>query len=310
MISETTMWVVFGVLVPVMLVVDLGIFHRKAHVIRMREALAWSAVWITLALLLCGLIAVGMEDGRRRAVEYLACYLTEETLSVDNLFVFVIIFRYFEVPILLQHRVLFYGILGALVMRALFIGLGVTLIQRFEWTAYLLGGFLVLTGIRLALEQGKELKPGQSPILKLCRRYLPVTSDLHGSRFWVREGGRWMATPLFLALIVVETTDVVFAVDSVPAALAISNDTFVLYSSNVMAICGLRSIYFALAGLMGLFRYLHYGLALILVFVGAKMLGKDLVHVPVGVTLGTVASILAGSVALSLWLRHEETTEQ
>jgi tellurite resistance protein TerC len=246
--------------------------------------------------------------GGARALEYLTGYLIEKSLSVDNIFVFILIFTYFRVPAAYQHKVLFWGILGALVMRAIFIFAGVALIERFHWIVYVFGAFLVFTGIRIGMEKEKEIHPERNPLLKLVRRFVPVTDDYVGSKFWLRRDGRLWATPLLLVLLIVETTDLIFAVDSIPAILAITRDEFIVYTSNVFAILGLRSLYFALAGAMRLFHYLHYGLAAILVLVGVKMLITDIWHVPVTLALGLVLLILAGSIAASLiWPLPPET---
>jgi tellurite resistance protein TerC len=298
--GENLLWAVFALLVAGILALDLGVFHRQAHAVRMKEALIWSAVWIALALLFDLAILLWLEDGRRHALEFLTCYLTEKALSVDNIFVFVVIFRYFGVPAESQHRVLFWGILGALAMRGAFIWLGVELIERFEWTTWLLGLFLLVTAVKLARESEHEVHPERNPLLRACRRLVPVTSDFVGQRFFVRQGGRTFATPLLFTLLVVETTDVLFAVDSVPAAIAITSDRFILYTSNVLAVLGLRALYFAIAGAMLSMRYLHLGLAAILAFVGLKMLIAPLWHVPIGLSLSVIAAILAISVIASL----------
>jgi tellurite resistance protein TerC len=305
--GDNGLWFLLGAVVVVLMALDLGVFHRKAHAIGFRESLTWTVVWVLLA---AGIgVVVYHQRGATTAAAYATCYLTEYALSIDNLFVFVVLFRFFAIPPAAQHRVLFWGILGALLMRALFIFLGVELVERFHWTTYVLGGFLVLTGIKLAASHDKEIAPEANPVLRFSRRFLRVTSDFEGTAFWVERDGRWFATPLFLCLLVVETTDVLFAVDSVPAALGISHDRFVLYSSNVMAICGLRSLYFAVAGLMGLFRFLQHGLALILVFVGVKMLIAPWFKIPIPWALGTVVGILFASVALSAIFRAKAPVE-
>jgi len=298
--AETLLWTVFALLVAAILALDLGVFHRQAHAVRMKEALIWSAVWIVLALLFNLAILLWLEDGRHRALEFLTCYLTEKALSVDNIFVFLVIFRYFGVPSESQHRVLFWGILGALAMRGAFIWLGVELIERFEWTTWILGLFLLVTAVKLAREAEHEVHPERNPLLRACRRWVPMTNDFVGQRFLVRVDGRAHATPLFFALLVVETTDVLFAVDSVPAAIAITSDRFILYTSNVLAVLGLRALYFAIAGAMLSLSYLHLGLAGILAFVGLKMLIAPLWHVPIGLSLGAIATILTASVIASL----------
>ena len=288
----------FNVFVLVMLAVDLGVFHRNAHAVGIREALLWSAFWIGLALGFCGLVY--LQFGKEKALAFLAGYLIEKALSVDNLFVFLLIFSYFQVPPLYQHKVLSWGILGALVMRAGFIAAGVVLVQTLHWVIYLFGAFLIYTGIRLGLEEKKEVQPERNPVLRLLRRLVPISPMYEGGKFWVRTEGRLFATPLFVVLVVVETTDILFAVDSIPAILAITVDPLIVYTSNVFAILGLRALYFALAGMMEVFHYLHYGLAAILVFVGAKMLLADLVDVPIGMALGVIAGVLVLSVAASL----------
>jgi tellurite resistance protein TerC len=292
------MWVAFNVFVLMMLAVDLGVVHRRAHTVRLKEALIWSGIWIALALL----FALGVYSwyGPQSALEFLAGYLIEKSLSVDNIFVFVLIFSYFKVPALYQHKVLFWGILGALVMRAIFIFAGIALLQRLHWIIYVFGALLVLTGIKMAMEKDKEIHPDKNPVLRLFRRLVPVTEDYHADHFFVRRFGHYAATPLFVVLLVVETTDIIFAVDSIPAILAITVDPFLVYTSNVFAILGLRALYFALAGVMQLFHYLHYGLSAILVFVGAKMLLADVYKLPIGVALGVIAGILLISVIASV----------
>jgi len=291
-------WVLFNLFVLAMLAVDLGVFHRKAHEVQMKEALTWSAVWVLLALLFNGWVYYSR--GPQAGLEFFTGYLIEKSLSVDNVFVFLLIFTYFRVPAAYQHKVLFWGILGALVMRAIFIAAGVALVHKFHWIIYLFGAFLVITGIKMALAKDKEIHPERNPVLRLFRRWVPVTEQYEGDRFFVlREGRRW-ATPLFVALLLVETTDVIFAVDSIPAILAITQDAYIVYTSNVFAILGLRALYFALAGFMKLFHYLHYGLSLILVFVGVKMLLVDVYKIPIAWSLAFIALVLAVSVALSL----------
>ena len=292
------LWVGFNVFILAMLALDLGVFHRKPHEVHFKEALTWSGVWIALALLFNAALFVW--QGPQVGLEFLTGYLIEKSLSVDNIFVFLLIFTYFKVPAMYQHEVLFWGIVGALVMRALFIAVGVALITQFHWIIYVFGAFLIFTGVKLALEKGKEVHPEHNPVLQLFRRLVPVTDQYHGGRFFVRQAGRLMATPLFVVLLVVETTDVIFAVDSIPAILAITQDPFIVYSSNVFAILGLRALYFALAGLMRLFTHLHYGLSAILVFVGMKMLLTDIYKIPIGIALGVVVGILALSILASI----------
>jgi tellurite resistance protein TerC len=301
-------WLYFNLFIALMLVLDLTVFHRKVHVIQVREALLWTAFWISLALLFAlGLFlshsrleAAGIHLGDRPALEFITAYLIEESLSVDNLFVFLVIFSYFRIPPQYQHKVLFWGILGAILMRAIFILVGTAMIHRFQWTIYIFGAFLVYTGIRLALEREKEIHPEKNVILKLVRRFVPVTPELHGGRFTVREGRKRVITPLLVVVLVLETTDVVFATDSIPAVLAITRNPFIAYTSNLFAVLGLRSIFFALAGLMRMFHYLGRGLAFILVFIGVKMLISHYYHMPIGLALGVVLGTLAISVAASM----------
>jgi len=292
------LWIAFGVAVVAMLALDLGVFHRRPHEIRFREALAWSIAWTGLAFLFMCVIYLWRTP--EQSLEFLTGYLLEWSLSVDNIFVFLLIFSYFKVPAAQQHRVLFWGILGAVVMRALMVGAGILLIERFQWIVYVFGAFLIITGVRFAFQNEQEIHPEKNPAILLARRFLPVTERYHGRHFFVRDGGRWFATPLFLVLLVVETTDVIFAVDSVPAVLAITRDPFIVYTSNVFAILGLRSLYFAVAGVMDLFHYLKYGLAAILVFVGAKMVAAQWVHVPISVSLGVIGGVLVVAVVASL----------
>lgn len=290
-------WVVFNSFVALMLVLDLTVFHRKAHEIRFREALAWSGFWISLAAAFA--VLVYFWHGRATTLEFVTGYLIEESLSVDNLFVFLLIFRYFKVPRAYQHKVLFWGILGALIMRLGFILAGVALIRRFDWIVYLFGAFLVYTGIKLFRQEETEVHPEQNPVLRLFRRWIPITRDYVDGKFVVRQRGLY-ATPLLMVLVMIETTDVLFAADSIPAILAITRDPFIVYTSNVFAILGLRSVYFALAGMMELFHFLHYGLSVILTFIGLKMLISHYYHIPTGVALSVVAVVLAASVVFSL----------
>ena len=298
MSNQILWWVGFNLFVLMMLAIDLSVFHRKAHEVKFKEALIWSIVWIALALLFN--LGIYFWRGPQIALEFLTGYLIEKSLSVDNLFIFLLIFSYFRVPALYQHKVLFWGILGALVMRAIFIAAGVTLIQKFHWLIYIFGGFLILTGIKMALEKEKKIHPERNPVLRLFRRFVPVTSDYEGDKFLVKREGRYFATPLFITLLIVETTDLIFAIDSIPAILAITLDPFIVYTSNIFAILGLRSLYFALAGIMQLFHYLHYGLSAILVFVGAKMLLAYIYKIPVDIALGVVAGFLLISVIASI----------
>ena len=290
-------WVLFNLFVALMLALDLGVFHRRARTVGFREALAWSSLWIGLATVFCAIVYFWR--GRVPALEFATGYVIELSLSVDNLFVFLLIFRYFKVDSEDQHKVLFWGILGALIMRAAFILLGVSLIQKFHWVTYFFGALLVYSGIKLFRQKEAEIHPEKNPVLRLFRSFVPVTKEYEGGKFFVRRRGLY-ATPLLIVLLVVETTDVIFAVDSIPAILAITLDAFIVYTSNVFAILGLRSMYFALAGMMELFHYLHYGLSLVLIFVGSKMLVAHYWEVPTEVALGVVALILASSVLASV----------
>jgi tellurite resistance protein TerC len=302
MSSQVWVWIAFNAFVLVMLAIDLGIFHRQSHTVTLKEALVWSGVWITLALLFN--LGVYAWYGPEPALAFLTGYLIEKALSVDNIFVFLLIFSYFKVPARYQHKVLFWGILGALVMRALFIFAGISLLQQLHWLIYVFGALLIFTGIKMVTEKDKEIHPEKNPALKLFRRFMPVTEDYQADHFFVKQAGHYAATPLFIVLLVVETTDLLFAVDSIPAILAITVDPLIVYTSNVFAILGLRALYFALAGVMGLFHYLHYGLSAILIFVGAKMLLADIYKLPVTVALGVVAGILLVAVIASLIRAH------
>lgn len=297
-------WIAFGIIVLVMLIIDLGVFNKHAHEVKMKEALIWSCVWVSLALLFNGWIYYSL--GHDAALKFLTGYLLEKSLSVDNLFVFILIFSYFKVPLRLQHKVLFWGILGALVMRAIFILLGVTLIEKFHAVIYIFGAFLIYTGFKLAVEKDKEVHPEANPVLILFKKFMGVTATFEEDKFFVKRAGRVLATPLFVVLLIVETTDVLFAVDSIPAILAITTDTFLVYASNVFAILGLRALYFALAGLMKAFHYLHYGLAIILVFVGGKMIASAYVKVPIVLALGVIVLVLTLSIVLSLMFPQKE----
>ena len=280
-----------------MLALDLGVLNRRAHTVGFREALGWSAMWVVLALSLA--VVVYFWHGKRESLEFVTGYVIELSLSIDNLFVFLVLFRYFRVPPEHQHKVLFWGILGALLMRGAFILAGVSLIRRFEWITYIFGVLLVYSGIKLLRQGEKEIDPGKNPVLRLFRSWMPVTEEYEGGKFWVRRDGLY-ATPLLVVLLMVETTDVLFAVDSIPAILAITLNAFIVYTSNVFAILGLRSMYFALAGVMDLFQYLHYGLSVVLIFIGGKMLASHYYRIPTGVALGVVVGVLGLSVLLSL----------
>jgi tellurite resistance protein TerC len=297
-IGSPWLWVAFIGFVLAMLVVDLGVFHRKAHEVSLKEAAGWSAVWVVLAALFG--LGVYVWFGPDRALEFTTGYLIEKALAVDNIFVFVVIFSAFSIPAIYQHRILFWGVLGALVMRAAFILVGGALLQRFHWTIYIFGAILVITGIKLLLQRNQELHPERNPLLKAFERFMPVTREFNGDRFTIRRDGRRYATPLLLALLAVEVTDLIFAVDSIPAIFAITTDPFIVFTSNIFAILGLRSLYFLLAGVITKFTYLKLGLAAVLVFVGAKMLLVDLYKLPIFASLAIIAGILGVSIAASL----------
>jgi len=297
MATNLWFWIGFLVFVLAMLALDLGVFHRKAHEISVREAAAWSATWIALALLFAG--GIYLYAGHVPATEFLTGYLIEKSLSVDNIFVIAMIFSYFAVPLRLQHRVLFWGILGALAMRGLFIALGAFLIATFHWIMYVFGALLLVTGIRMAMREEKPFDGEHNPVIRLARKVIPLTPEYHGEHFFVRDGARRLATPLFLALLLVEVTDILFAVDSIPAIFAVTSDTFLVFTSNVFAILGLRSLYFLLAGMVTRFHLLRYGLAAILVLVGAKMALATVIEIPSLVSLIAIAVILTISVVAS-----------
>jgi len=280
-----------------MLALDLGLLNRSAHTVGFREAAGWSAMWIGLAAAFA--VVELFWHGRTASLEFVTGYVIELSLSVDNLFVFLVIFRYFKVPSEHQHKVLYWGILGALVMRGVFILAGVGLIRRFYWVVYLFGTLLIYSGIKLLRQGEDEVRPERNPVLRAFRRWMPVTEDYVGGKFWVRQPGLY-ATPLVVVLLMVETTDILFAVDSIPAVLAITLNAFIVYTSNVFAVLGLRSMYFALAGVMDLFHYLHYGLSVVLIFIGVKMLLSHYYKIPTEVALGAVAGVLAVSVVLSV----------
>lgn len=290
MTDQTLLWILFNLFVLAMLALDLGVFHRKSHEVSVREALTWTCVWITLAMLFNLFIYYYFDQAK--ALEFFTGYVIEKSLSVDNIFVIILIFSYFKVPPAYQHKVLFWGILGALVMRIVFILTGVELIHRFHWLIYIFGGFLIFTGIRMLTSGDIKIEPEKNPVVRLARKVFPVTTSFEGDRFFIKKEGKNWATPLFLVVILIETTDLIFAVDSIPAILAISDDPFIVYTSNVFAILGLRSLYFALAGIEQYFRYLKYGLSAILVFVGTKMCMSDFFKIPTEVSLILIGFIL------------------
>lgn len=294
-------WILFNAFAVGMLVLDLFVFHRRKRAVGFRAALGWSAFYVALA----GAFAVVLYfwHGQQVALEFVTGYVLELSLSVDNLFIFLVIFKYFAVPDEQQHGVLFWGVIGALVFRGIFIGAGVGLIQHFHWILYIFGAFLIITGIRFAFQGDRKVDPSSNPVVKLVRRLLPITNEYHGGKFFIRNPSQkslLCGTPLLVVLLMIETSDVLFAVDSIPAVLAVTLNAFIVYTSNVFAILGLRSLYFAVAGLMKSFRFLHYGLAMLLVLVGGKMLAADYYHVPIGVTLGSIAAVLLVSVLASV----------
>jgi tellurite resistance protein TerC len=302
-IGSPALWVGFTILVLTLLIADLTIFHRKPHVIGVKEAGFWVIGWVSIAALFNA--GVYYFAGTERGLEFTAGYLVELALSVDNMFVFALIFTYFAVPKEFQHRVLFWGILGALVMRLVFILLGATLLDRFHWIIYVFGAFLIVTGIKILRESDVHVDPEVSTVFRLFRRFVPMTKDYHGQNFTIVESGKRLATPLLAVLVLVETTDLVFALDSVPAIFAITNDPFIVYTSNVFAILGLRSLYFLLAGIMDLFRFLKVGLGAVLIFVGFKMALTDIYHIPIGISLGVIVLLIGGSVLLSVLIKED-----
>lgn len=305
--GSTWLWLGFSLFILAMLSLDLGLFNRKAHTIRYREAWIWSAVWVTVAMLFAGVVF--HYQGSQRGFEFLTGYLIELSLSVDNLFVFLLIFSYFKVPAKFQHRVLFWGVMGALFMRLTMIFVGAALLNRFHWIIYIFGAFLVYTGIKMFRDEEIDIQPEQNPLVRIATRFLPITRHYEGEKFFTRTNGKLTGTLLLLVLMVVEVTDLVFAVDSIPAIFAITTNTFIVYTSNVFAILGLRSMYFLLAGVVEKFRYLRFGLAIVLSFIGSKMLLVAVgIHIPIKISLGFVALVLVGSVVVSLVLAPEHAS--
>lgn len=302
------LWVGFNLFVLALLALDLGVFHQKAHKVSIKEATIWSIVWITLSMLFNlgmyffwdNIAPASNYSNSEAALAFFTGYLLEKSLSVDNIFIFVVIFSFFAVPAAYQHRVLFWGIIGALIMRGTLIVVGAALLKEFHWIIYIFGAFLIFTGIRMAIQRNEEVHPEHNPVVKLLRRVMPVTEKYEGEQFFVRRLGKIMATPLFLVLLVVETTDLIFAVDSIPAIFAVTDDPFIVYTSNVFAILGLRSLYFLLAGVVDKFYYLKLGLSAVLVFVGIKMVMADIYKIPIGISLAVIAGILTISVVASL----------
>lgn len=300
-------WVIFSIIIVVMLALDLGVFNKKSHEINVKEALAWVGVWISLAMIF-NLIVLS-QFGKTKALEFLTAYVIEYSLSIDNIFVFIMVFSFFSVKREYQHKVLFWGILGAVVMRAIFIFAGVALINRFHWIVIIFGAFLVFTGLKMLFQREEaKVDPEKNGLVRLFRKFLPVTDQLHGDSFFIRKDRKTYATPLFIVLLIIESTDLIFAVDSIPAVLAISKDTFIVFTSNIFAILGLRSLYFAVSGIMGLFRFLKIGLAIVLTFVGLKMLAAFFhFEIPVTLSLSIIVSILLISILASVIIKKDDS---
>lgn len=298
-------WIAFNVFVLGMLALDLGVFHRKAHTVSIKEASIWSVVWVCLAMIFN--VGIYFAWGSEKALEFLTGYVIEKSLSVDNLFVFLMIFQYFSTPSQYQHRVLFWGILGALILRAIFIAAGAALLANFHWMIYVFGAFLVVTGFKMLFQGDEKIAPEKNPVVRLFEKWVPISKEYDGQKFFVRRQGKIHATLLMLVLIVVETTDVIFAVDSIPAIFAITDDPFIVYTSNVFAILGLRALYFMLAGVMELFVYLKVGLSFVLCFVGAKMMLVDIYKIPVGVSLSVIGGVLLLSILASWVIKPRHT---
>jgi len=315
--GQIWLWIGFNLFVLAMLALDLGVFHRKSHAVSTKEAITWSVVWISLSLMFNVVIyffwdrmmPASSYTNSEAALAFFTGYLIEKSLSVDNIFVFILIFSFFAVPAAYQHRVLFWGILGALIMRGTLILVGAVLLEKFHWIIYIFGAFLIFTGIRMARHQDEEVQPDKNPVVKFFRRFMPVTEKFEEDKFFIRRAGTLMATPLFLILLIVESTDLVFAVDSIPAIFAVTQEPFIVYTSNVFAILGLRALYFLLANVMDKFQYLKLGLSAVLTFIGVKMVIVDLYHIPVGISLIVVASILTISIVASLWKSKNSPSE-
>lgn len=312
------LWIVFLLIVFALLALDLGVFHKSPHSITTKEAIGWTTLWVSLAFLFSIVVYFAYQNGwvanpenlhgREAVIEYITGYLIEQSLSMDNIFVIAVIFAYFKIPKLYQHRVLFWGILGALVFRGIMIGVGAVLIQRFEWIIYFFGALLLYSAYRMLKSHGEDVHPDQNPVIKIVRRFFPVTENFHEDHFFVKQGNVTAATPLFIALMVVETTDIMFAVDSIPAIFAITRDPFIVFTSNIFAIMGLRSLYFVLAAVLDKFQYLKYSLVFILAFVGVKMLVSDIVHLPAWVSLAVIVLAMAAGIAAS-WSSYKENKE-
>jgi tellurite resistance protein TerC len=301
--NQTTLWIGFNVFVLLMLALDLGVFHRKSKEITVKDALVWTCLWVFLAFLFNTFVYY--QFGQDKAFEFFTGYLIEKSLSVDNIFVIILIFSYFNVPPAYQHKVLFWGILGALIMRVCFILAGVELIHKFHWLIYIFGGFLIFTGVRILTQGDAKLEPEKNPVVRFVRKIFRVTPSFEGDKFFVRRNGLLWATPLFIVVVMIEATDLIFAVDSIPAILAISDDSFIVYTSNVFAILGLRSLYFALAGIEKFFAYIKYGLSAILIFVGIKMCIADFYKVPIEISLAFIILTLSMAVLASMAMQNK-----
>lgn len=305
MTTEIYFWIGFVVFLALMLTIDLGIFHRKSHTVTFKESLGWTLVWIMLAMIFAGIVYYW--KGSEKAIEFITGYVIELSLSVDNLFIFILVFSYFHVPQQYQHKVLFWGILGALVMRVIFIFAGVALISKFHWIIYVFGAIIIVSGIKMLFQKDKKIEPEKNPLIRFVKKMIPVTNEYHGDQFFIKiKNGAWAATPLFIVLVFVEITDLIFAVDSIPAILAITTDSFIVFTSNAFAILGLRSLYFALSGMLNLFRFLHIGLSFVLIFIGLKMVLSDIYKVPIEYALLTVLTILLTSIIASLLLKKKQ----
>ena len=305
MTTEIYFWIGFVVFLALMLAIDLGIFHRKSHTVTFKESLGWTLVWIMLAMMFAAIVYFW--KGSEKAIEFITGYVIELSLSVDNLFIFILVFSYFHVPQQYQHKILFWGILGALVMRVIFIFAGVALISKFHWIIYIFGAIIIISGIKMLFQKDKKIEPEKNPLIRFVKKMIPVTHEYHGDSFFIKlKNGAWAATPLFIVLVFIEITDLIFAIDSIPAILAITTDTFIVFTSNAFAILGLRSLYFALAGMLNLFRFLHIGLSLVLIFIGLKMVLSDMYKVPIEYALLIVLSILLTSISASLILKKKK----
>jgi len=297
-LNESLTLVLFNLFVVLMLALDLGVFQRRAHFPSMKEALIWSGVWIFLAMLFC--LFIGLTSGGGKALEFLTGYVVEEALSVDNVFVFIVILSYFAVPREVHHTVLFWGVLSAIIFRALFIVVGSALVTRFQWLLYLMGAFLIFTSVKLAVQEEAQVEPERNPLIRLARRFMPVTQAYEGRKFFVRQNGKRLMTPLLLVLLMIETTDIVFATDSIPAIFAITRDSFIIYTSNIFAVLGLRSLYFVVAGFMKQFRFLNYGLSVVLAFIGTKMLLEWWLEIPILLSLIVVFAVITTAILASV----------